>query len=407
MEPIEIGERIRSYREQLGITREQLAAGKISSSLIKYIEQGKRKLTPIRAAIIAANLNEVAKRKNIQFKISANDLLISNTDYASKICKSKILQNKNTEFYFEEYLDILKTAELYNLDDIKLEIYQIFSCYYFSKDANLSILYLKKELCLCIHQKSINTISGVLNKLGACYYSLGKYQLAIQYFNHCYYYIDYFCDNNSDLKIKVLYNLALCYKKQSRYSEALYYLKYFFSLTNVENALFNLALILKANIFLEQKKYELALNIYTYIANQTIDYSYIIQHNMALAFNKLNRFDESINYLTKSINNQISSPSLDTTFSLIDMADTYGKENMKRESIVFYEYALDNSLKFKQYNELFLCYKSLFKLYEDLDKHDKAKNLYNHLKHLASNKNLSEESKNTITSLLEAKIKFA
>lgn len=401
MEPIEVGERIRSYREQLGITREQLAAGKISSSLIKYIEQGKRKLTPIRAAIIAANLNEAAERKEIQFEITAQDLLIPEKDYAELVCKKRLSKIQENEFCLEDYLDTLKIAELYDLYDIKFEVYQKISYFYYNKNTSLSIIYLKKELSLCIRLNITDKFSDVLNRLGACYCCLGRYDLALQCFSHCYYNLKSFSGDINDMEKKVLYNLALCNKKLDNHSEALYYIEKLFSLENIETSLSNLALILRANILLALKKYEQALNIYTYIAEQSIDYLYIIQNNMAEAFNKLNRVDDSIKYLTKSINNQISSPSPNTTLSLINIAESYRHQNMIRESIVFYEYALDNSAKFNQFNELLICYEALLNLYSEIKRIDKKESLYNSLSNFTSKNKTPDEFKNKAILLLK------
>lgn len=393
MEPIEVGERIRSYREQLGISREQLADGKVSSSLIKYIEQGKRKLTPTKAAIIAANLNEVAEKKEIQFEITAQDLLIPEKDYAELVCKKRIDKLHKNEFCLEDYLDILKITELYNLSTTKLEIFGIMSRHYYGKDTNLSVKYTKEELKLCIKLKMNNRFSDILTRLGVYYYSLSKYNLALQCFNHCYYNIKYLSEDSSDVESKTLYNKALCYRKLESYSEAFYYLNKLFTFKEIDDRLTNLALILKANIYVELKEYEKALDIYTYIADHSIDYLYIIQNNMAEAFNKLNRVDESIKYLTKSINNQISSPSPNTTLSLINMAENYKNQSMLRESIVFYEYAFDNSIKFYQFNEMLKCYEALLSLYTKIKKFDKIADLKEYMKILVDKKDLPDEFK--------------
>jgi tetratricopeptide (TPR) repeat protein len=112
---------------------------------------------------------------------------------------------------------------------------------------------------------------------------------------------------------------------------------------------------------------------------------------MAEALRKLNRVDDSIKYLTKSINNQISSPSPNTTISLRNMAENYRNQNMKRESIVFYEYALDNSVKFNQVNELLMCYEALFNLYNEIKRQDKKESLYNSLYDLVNKNSIPKE----------------
>lgn len=391
MEPIQVGERIKNYREQLGITREQLAAGKISFSLIKQIEQGKRKLTPNKAAIIVTVLNEVAVKKGIQFKITANELLIPEKNYANMVCKRKMEELDKSKFCLDNYLDVLRVADLYDLQTVKFQVYQKISYCSFKNNADLSIIYLKKELSLYIILKYTDKFSDVLNRLGACYYNLNKYNLALQCFNHCYYNLKKYTGNVDRMEEKVLYNLALCNKKLHKNSEALYYIEKIFLINNVETSLINLALILKANVLLALKRFDQALEIYTYIADQNIDYLYIIQNNMAEALRKLNRVDDSIKYLTKSINNQISSPSPNTTISLRNMAENYRNQNMKRESIVFYEYALDNSVKFNQVNELLMCYEALFNLYNEIKRQDKKESLYNSLYDLVNKNSIPKE----------------
>lgn len=380
MEPIEVGERIRSYREQLGITREQLAAGKISSSLIKYIEQGKRKLTPIRAAIIAANLNEIAMRKELQFKISASDLLMPNYVYAEMICNNRLKEVNNKTSNENDYMSIIQLGLKYNLDSVLLEAYRkLADYYYFNGNYSFSINYLKKSITLSHKLGDYNNSIEILKSLGNNYHMMCNYKSSIAYFNKCYDYLLKFNPLDKVLESKLLYNLSLTYKALNNYDKSLECIEKIFTLASIQKPEIYKSKILQANIYLNLGRYSDALEIYKYVVEQNSEYLYIVQHNMAVAFGKLNKSDACIKYFTESIKSQLALKSPTITLTLMDIGQAYFKEKLFREAIVFYEHAFDNSLELQQLNEFIICTKSLFELYTALGKIKNIENIINRI----------------------------
>lgn len=152
--------------------------------------------------------------------------------------------------------------------------------------------------------------------------------------------------------------MTLCGTAMENYNEALMYMKKLESIVNESEKYTNL--ILKANILMKLNKTEEALDLYKEILNHDIKYLYIVQHNMAVAFMRLGRLKESIEFFTKSISNQLGSLSSDTTISFIKLADVYYKEKKYKEAFIFYGYGLNNAKKFMQTEELVQCYESIY-----------------------------------------------
>lgn len=333
--------------------------GRLSYELIYFLEKGQKKLTPVTAGILVSNFHEIANKKGIQINLEMKDLLMSDTDYANTLCNKWLNEVEEVPYDETKYLKIIQLAREFNLTESINKAYKKIACHYFTENNYLKALkYFEELLPLSLlignHTENIN----ILNKMGTCCYMLRDYNKALFYYKSAYDKFLEFEIIDIELEDKLLFNLTLCGTAMENYNEALMYMKKLESIVNESEKYTNL--ILKANILMKLNKTEEALDLYKEILNHDIKYLYIVQHNMAVAFMRLGRLKESIEFFTKSISNQLGSLSSDTTISFIKLADVYYKEKKYKEAFIFYGYGLNNAKKFMQTEELVQCYESIY-----------------------------------------------
>jgi tetratricopeptide (TPR) repeat protein len=122
---------------------------------------------------------------------------------------------------------------------------------------------------------------------------------------------------------------------------------------------------------------------------------------MAYAFIKLNRAEESIELLTKSITEQLEEPTPFLTLSLLNMGITYNDEGLYYPAITFYEHAINNAIKFRQINLIAECCEHLYMLYSKIDKTGNFHVIITKILELKNNCILKEEQSNVLGRLLE------
>lgn len=364
MKPIKISERVRYYRHLLNISREELANEQMSTNLIKYIECGNKNLTLRKAVVLADTINKIATDKNIELFVTAKDLLETEEECAQRFCWEELKRLESEGFDEEKYNSILQIAHMYDVKEIIIEIYdKIATNYFINGKYEISMVLLQKTLDMCDTSSNTKHIVKALNTLGSCYCMLNDDVTALEYYKKSYDKFFEFSMDDKKLESKILYNLALCNKRISKYEDTIAYIDKLLLINGYEKTAFINGMILKANILLERQQYEEALNMYKSISEYGPNYLYIVHHNMAIAFIRLNKTEESIEYLTKSISAQVNYQSNFLTISLIDMGVLYKNEGLLRPAIVFFEHTVDSAIKFNQFDELMESIDNLFELY--------------------------------------------
>lgn len=371
MNRFDVTNRIKNYRNLLNITQNQLANDKLSLSLIKSIEAGRRKLTPLKANIMVENFKKIALSKGISLTIDVSEFLMSDKDYARHYCIKKldILCNSYDE---QEYEDLLNIANEYGLEDIKLCIYTKYGDYFFGiQNYNISLRFLHNAYDASIVIKDNSTSLKLLTKIGVCYFFINDLENSIKFYTKCY---NELIDKNihdNPIKFSLFYNIAAYYKKTNNYTLALEWLEKSISLDDVEKSKVNHAILLKANILTCMGNYTEALNIYEYLLEHDTKFIHIIYNNMAYAYDKLKDQEKSIEYLNQSINMQIENNEATITLSLLNLGEIYNEKNKYMESIIFYQYALDSCIKNKQPEYIYTCCNTLLNLYKLVNKSDR------------------------------------
>jgi tetratricopeptide (TPR) repeat protein len=402
LEPIKISDRLKYYRNILNIGQKALVDENISINLIKYVEGGKRRLTIHKAMILADKFNVIAREKKIELNLTARDLLMTDEEYAQKICLDELIKIDEKIYDEEKYNEILSIAQEYNLDEVIVEVYEKIGKFYYSiRDFSNAIKYYEHAMELITKVGDQDKKAKILNSLGVCYYMIEEYTKALEIYNQCYIILlnDKVKDNK--LESKLLYNLALCSRKLKRESEVSEFLEKLLLMEDFDELAVINGLILKANICLDNEQYEEALQLYKSICAYGPKYIYIIQNNIAHAFFKLNRIEESIEYLTKSITEQLEEPTPILTISLVNMGLVYNNENLYNPAITFFEYAINNALKFHQIDLIAECCENLFILYNKTDKAKKFDKIIIKIAEFRNNYVIDEYQNKLISKMLE------
>lgn len=363
MDFIKVGGRIKYYRNLLHLTQKELSMGRLSPKMISFLESNKKKITPVFASKLVTNFHEIAYEKGIKIKLEMKDLLISDRDYAYTLCNKWLEELDDVSYNEAKYQKILELAKEYSLDEPIFKAYEKMSFYHYEQENYSNALKYFEELIPLVSSINIkNKEIDILNTVGTCNYMLQDYNNAFKYYKKAYNRFLEIGIIDSEFEDKLLYNLTLCSSVMGNYNDALFYIEKLESIANVNNSELYTNLILKANIFMKVNRTQEALNIYKEVLNNDIQYLYIVQNNIAVAFMNLGKFDESIEFFTKSINNQLQSLSSNTTRSFIQLAEVYLKEKKYEEAFIFYGYGIDNAIRFKQTDNLIQCYESIYKV---------------------------------------------
>lgn len=213
------GEKIKSIRNKFDINQEEITGGEITRNLISIIENNKANLTEPVATILATSINNVCKKRQINFSVSKDYLLEDVISQAKKVADNYIY-----------YIDNLNTIEIttansklneidlflkkYNVEEKKSMLYiKIASKFKSTKNYQRAFDYYLKAFEVSIDNK-VTLYS--LEMMASCNVYLSKYTEALNYYN-----ILLDLANDTTLKYHTKFNIALCYKKLSMFEEAL------------------------------------------------------------------------------------------------------------------------------------------------------------------------------------------
>lgn len=407
MKPIKISDRLKYYRNILDIGQKALVDENISINIIKYVEGGKRRLTIHKAMILADKLNTIAREKKVELNVTTKDLLSTDKEYARKICLDELNKIDEKIYDEEKYNEILGIAQGYNLDEVIIDVYEkIGKYFYYIRDFINAMKYHELALDLAAKLENLDKRVKILNSIGACYHMIEDYIKALEIYNECYTLLINTKAKDSKFESRLIYNLALCNKKLNRNSEALRFLNNLLTMRDFEeNAAIN-GMTLKANMCLDNEQYEEALQLYKVISTYGSKYMYIIMNNIAHVFFKLNRIEESIEYLTKSITEQLEEPTPILTISLINMCIVYDNKNLYNPAITFCEHAINNAFKFHQIDLIAKCCENLFMLYNKTDKVSKFHAVIAKITEFKNNNTLTENQLEHLNKLIEDYSKY-
>lgn len=399
MEYIKKGERIRYYRDLLKVSRKELGYNRLSVDLIYRLEAGKKKLTIPTAVLLADNFNEIAKIKGIDLNLSLEDLMVSEREYVERICKQQIEEYASEEYNEENYLKTLKLAEKYGTQvGIFTVVEAIGTRNYNEGRCETAVKYLDKAYEIAYELKLYEKEVAILNRISTSKYKLDDYDSAIDDLNKCFSKINEYGINDDKLKGNVLFNLALYYNRLDMNEKALQYLNKLNELEQNEEEIHQNK-FLEANIYLCLKKYEKALKVYKDVLEDKKE-DCMVYHNMAILYSRMDKREESIEYLNKSISIQLNNLSKKTTVSLEELGKNYINKKGFKEAIICFENAIKNAKVFNQFDRIIEYYKILYQIYEEINKPEEFSNYLEDMLKLIKDNSKNEKLKLDITMIL-------
>lgn len=316
MEHIEVttpGMKIKKIRTQFKIKQSELSGKDITRNLISLIENDKANLTLHSAKIISENINIACQKREIDFSISANDLLESaEIQLENYLSKFRLLINMNEiEFIngsFDGYIvELEEILTIYNLTLQKFNMYVVIGdSYKKNKDFYKSYIFYTKAYQES-HALSGNIeLSRIILNIGYCCIQLKRYKEAIDFNRIAYIYTD---NLPEDIKVSILFNTALAYKKINDYNNSLNTIKIieqqFYTFLKKDLTLgFNINM-LKANCLKELNLYTDSiaenLSLLDSIPDKNIEFELVIYCNLLEIYINLNDTKALRTYIDKCL----------------------------------------------------------------------------------------------------------
>lgn len=367
--------KLKSIRKYLGVKQEDITGGKISRSLISYIENGKVKLTKPVAEVLSESFKEILDKKGLELDIDADYLMWDEIEQASFLLDKYLTRleevvNNISKDYIHEIEGIGKAIEKWDVPVKKSRIYELIGDFYYNiyQYSDSYIYYIKAYECYVRINNSHKT-AKLISKVARCCICIESYMEAVNFNNYVLLILDRDNIEAPVLRKRCLFNNAIAYKKMGYYDRALEYLNTLEKLSrNVVYAEHVDISMLRGNCHIRMGELDKAEAIYKKLINTTkvkndyerLSIAYI---NASLIYDKKGNIEKAIEYNKKAlrIREQLNSKGLGDTLLLI--AKRY--MNLK-EYDLSEKYLLRGLKEIDQNSELTLkisIYRELLKLY--------------------------------------------
>lgn len=370
------GEKIRTLRNQLSLTQEDLQSEKITKGLISMIEADRRDITYDMASKLSEKFNKKADELNTILNIDEDYLMRTPNEDAELYCLNKLKNDDITEASIRE---VFKLAEEFDLLRVKAETY-IKIGQIFSKKRNFEEACAGYDQAIKIYKSMQRNekLAAIYLKMGLCKTKDFKYDTAIVYYNLSQYY-SFVYDDVKTQKL-CLYGLANCYRYLNRIDLALETIEKYLIVANVDDYYYNHAYNIQANCYESKGDYDKAIDIYKTLLEKSLDKDNVfisyVYNNLGLNYCYKNDFSESIKYfeMAEEIISKIDKSLLSHT--LIEKSIVLLKQNIFVDAIKSVELGLKYA---KQYNDIEYLIKGnyiLADIYGNLKNIDKLVNVY-------------------------------
>lgn len=317
-------EKLIKIRRIIGAKQHHIAGNELTRSLVSQIENGKIKLVPNTAQILANNINKIIKEKNIDYEEVTPEYLLED-----KYCQIRKVANKyitdlkilKTEehspaFFHEKIFEIESFMSNYNVESIlKSKVYKLISDIHFKKlnEPVESSFKLSLSIDFALNANQYETVIELMieslrehdaNELHSEQLRILRLALAIYENNHL---------EDKDTLKRLYYNIAWCYKKLNKFTESIYYLDLLINSFQFKHYQILDLYVLKANCLLEKRNILPAEQLYhdaLYIAFDNDNPAVVsrIYNNLAQLYRYKQDRIKSLEYTNKSllIKNEIS-----------------------------------------------------------------------------------------------------
>lgn len=365
-------EKIKNLRKKFKMTQDDFASENFTRGYLGLLENGRRNITEDAAKIITERFREKAKELGVDIEIDDRYFLRTIEEEAEKYCVDKLA----TDLTYEELEDIIKIGEQYNLQNAKAEAYKVVGDknYYENRylEAYKNFFYSLDSLT---NSEDLKERCYLYNKLGACKYALLEYEEAVLYFSKAI--INSEIIKETFIHSSALYNSALCYRRLSKFDEALEYIEAFLNHYDKSEGLqdYIYASAFRANCYEDKGEIDSAIKIYKELIlminnDKVLAYLY---NNMGSLLVKNGNLSEALDYYNKSqqIRTKIDKKNLSHT--LIEKASIYITKELYDEALLIVSLGLENAIEYNDYEYTLRAYEEMEKIYTKLKNMSKVK----------------------------------
>lgn len=291
------GEKIKKLRVKLKMKQQDLVSKRITRPFISMLESGKRTLTYVTADAVIKKFNKRAEELGINLDEDISYLMRSKSEDAYRYCLEK-LENNSIDVIIDEILHI---CDEFNFQEIKSGALKAMGDGYFDKKQYTdAFINYTNAIDSCKNMKQNNDVPYLYWRSALCKANLLQYKEALSYFKLSHHYGGIYDD--SYIKDISLYHIAKCYKKLNKINLAKAYINNYLSVCNKnENFKYYIyAVILKANCYETEEKFDTVIDIYMNLIDEISDskspFLGLIYNNLGLAYYYKNDFKKSMTY---------------------------------------------------------------------------------------------------------------
>jgi tetratricopeptide (TPR) repeat protein len=344
------GEKIKMLRKKLKMNQQDLVSERITRPFISMLESGKRRLTYITADAIIKKFNKRAEELGISFEEDVNFLLRSKSEDAYIYCLKK-LKNNNINVIIDEILHI---CDEFNLMEIKSAALKTMGDWYFDKKKYTdAFIKYTNAVDICKDIKQNNDAPYLYWRCALCKANLLQYKEALFYFQLSHHYGSIYDD--SYIKDISLYHIAKCYKKLSKINLAKAYINNYLTVCNKnENFKYYIyAIILKANCYEIEEKFDTVIDIYMNLINEISDsrspFLGLIYNNLGLAYYYKADFKKSMTYFEMAEWLRKTMDKANLSHTLIEKSIVLSKQGLYDKAVETIEAGI---IEAKKYNDV-------------------------------------------------------
>ena len=304
-------EKLKSIRNLIGATQEEIAERVCTKYLISQIENHKKKLNYKLALGLAKNLNKIVKIKKIDILEITADKLIENEDIqANYLFKKNMIDGLKKIKEINELEEKLSEGESlirkYNIEDsMKVDMYKLAANIYYLKEKYTQ----SDEMCrygLKICLKTTNTLEEA-----SLYISKSRNNMARKNYIVALEQLDYALKLNNDINKneilqRVFFNKALIYTYMNIYDKVLKYLTILIDKFELKEKQLLDVKMLHANCLTEQDKLEEARNEYIEILEPAMKFNdkdllAMTYRNLSEVYLKQKKYKDAVIAIEKSL----------------------------------------------------------------------------------------------------------
>ncbi|WP_163215714.1 helix-turn-helix domain-containing protein [Clostridium thermarum] len=361
------GEKIKKLRKQFNMIQQDFEEEFMTRSYFGMIEAGKRNINVKIATSIAEKFNKKAKSLGVELEISPEYLMMSPQEEARHYCKDKLSQDLKEE----EIYDVLSIAKEYDLPDIEMEAYKKVGIIYHSNYRYLDAFIAFSnalDIAKNIDDKQIQAY--LYNMLGSCKYANMEYIEALVYFERANNYASIYGER--EMEIKALFNLALCYRRLSKFDNAINVADICISKIDdkLEPDKYVRANMIKFNNYSDKGEYDKALQIgeklLSWLADDESITAAFVYNNIANIYLDKGDISKSMEYFGKSQEIRKNKEPNKLSHTIIDKSRAYIKQGLNEEASMLLQLGIDMTMKYSDQDYLLRAYYNLIDVYTNL-----------------------------------------